>query len=193
MLQAKLITSGLGANKIINSLTSLRKKQVYVGVPENTTRGASDVVTNPQLAFLHTHGVRASAMRRMVRARMVNRQITFEAATALYLQTYGSPLYQIPPRPIIEPAIEAKDNREAITRNFKMAAQASLDGKPGVAMTYLRLAGLEAQNRVRAWFTDPRNNWPPNAPSTIKRKGSDRPLIDTGQLRRSITYVVAEE
>ncbi len=31
---------------------------------------------------------------------------------------------------------------------------------------------------------------PPNADSTIKAKGSDKPLIDTGQLRSSITYVV---
>lgn len=31
---------------------------------------------------------------------------------------------------------------------------------------------------------------PPNAPKTIARKGSSKPLIDTGQLRQSITYVV---
>lgn len=29
----------------------------------------------------------------------------------------------------------------------------------------------------------------PNAPSTIKKKGSDTPLIDTGLLKASITYV----
>jgi len=32
---------------------------------------------------------------------------------------------------------------------------------------------------------------PANAPSTIKRKGSSTPLIDTGHLRQSITYVLA--
>ena len=52
-----------------------------------------------------------------------------------------------------------------------------------------------AQNKVRAWFTDERNNWPPNAPSTIEKKSKngkikDNPLIDTGELRKSITYVV---
>lgn len=31
---------------------------------------------------------------------------------------------------------------------------------------------------------------PPNAPRTIARKGSSKPLIDTGQLRRSITFEV---
>lgn len=31
---------------------------------------------------------------------------------------------------------------------------------------------------------------PPNAPETIRRKGSSNPLIDTGQMRNSITYQV---
>ena len=30
--------------------------------------------------------------------------------------------------------------------------------------------------------------WKPNAPSTIRKKGVDNPLIDTGRLRRSITF-----
>lgn len=30
----------------------------------------------------------------------------------------------------------------------------------------------------------------PNAPSTIKKKGSDKPLIDTGRMRQSVKYVV---
>lgn len=31
-------------------------------------------------------------------------------------------------------------------------------------------------------------SWPPNAPGTIERKRSSRPLIDTGFLRKSIQY-----
>lgn len=33
---------------------------------------------------------------------------------------------------------------------------------------------------------------PPNAEETIKKKGSSNPLIDTGQLRNSITYKVTK-
>lgn len=33
----------------------------------------------------------------------------------------------------------------------------------------------------------------PNAPSTIKRKGHDHPLIDTGTMRDSISYTVCEK
>lgn len=34
---------------------------------------------------------------------------------------------------------------------------------------------------------------PPNAPSTIARKGADNPLIDTGRLRQSITWKIEED
>ena len=33
----------------------------------------------------------------------------------------------------------------------------------------------------------------PNAPSTIKRKGSDRPLIDTGKMRQSVNFVIKKK
>lgn len=34
---------------------------------------------------------------------------------------------------------------------------------------------------------------PSNSEATIKKKGSSKPLIDTGQLKQSITYIVVEE
>lgn len=33
----------------------------------------------------------------------------------------------------------------------------------------------------------------PNAPSTIKRKKSDKPLIDTGKMRQSVNYVIKKK
>jgi hypothetical protein len=36
------------------------------------------------------------------------------------------------------------------------------------------------------------DNLAPNAPSTIKAKGSSRPLVDTSQLVKSITWVVRQ-
>lgn len=35
-------------------------------------------------------------------------------------------------------------------------------------------------------------DWAPNAPSTIKKKGSDKPLIDTGTMRQGVQYVIKE-
>lgn len=175
--------------KFFQDLKNLGKLQVYVGIPEDSAARKDGGVTNAQLAFLHTQGVRESDMRSEMLSKIV-KGATYGKALAMYLHTHGSPLWQIPPRPIIEPAIEAKGNREAILAELKKAAEATLEGKKPEAIRALQRAGLTAQNRVRAWFTDPRNGWAPNAPSTIKAKGSAQPLIDHGELRRSITYVV---
>jgi hypothetical protein len=109
-------------------------------------------------------------------------------AELMYIHTNGSPIKHIPARPVIEPAIEA--NRPAIVRELEQALEAVFEQDPLQARAHLEAAGIVGRNAAIRWFTDPRNGWPPNAPSTIARKGSDRPLIDTGQLRRAITYVV---
>lgn len=44
----------------------------------------------------------------------------------------------------------------------------------------------------RAFATSGFGSWARNAPSTIRRKGSDKPLWDTGQLNRSINFEVGK-
>ena len=100
---------------------------------------------------------------------------------------------KIPPRPVLEPAINAPDNKANIAAELKLAAQGVLEGRPADATQHLSKAGQVGSNAAKRWFTDPRNGWPANAPSTIKAKGSDRPMIDTGELRRAITHVVEEK
>jgi hypothetical protein len=111
-------------------------------------------------------------------------------ASLLFIHTHGSPVQGIPARPVIEPAIRAEGNRQAINAELKEAARAALNEHPVQAEQHLTRAGMAGANAAKSWFTDARNNWAPNTPETIRRKGSDRPLIDTGALRRSITYVV---
>lgn len=52
----------------------------------------------------------------------------------------------------------------------------------------LELLGMRVEADIKRKLTTLRT--PPNAPSTIRRKGSDNPLIDKGHLRNSIRYVV---
>lgn len=55
----------------------------------------------------------------------------------------------------------------------------------------LKTIGVFAQGAVRQYMTDLQS--PPNAESTIKKKGSSNPLIDTGELRSSIKWVVSKQ
>lgn len=117
---------------------------------------------------------------------------TVTNAELLYIHTNGSPINNIPARPVIEPAIEKDKNN--ITTLLKDATKKALDGDSAGSMKSLELAGMEGQNASRDWFTNPENNgWAPNSPVTILRKGSENPLIDTGELRKSITYVVRDK
>jgi hypothetical protein len=109
-------------------------------------------------------------------------------AEIMYIQTHGSPIRNIPPRPVIEPAIA--NDRKIIGRELQEAAAAWMARDAQSAMMYLNRAGTAGRDAAKAWFTNPLNGWPPNAPATIARKGSDRPLIHTGELRRSIVYVI---
>ncbi|MGD0039096.1 MAG: hypothetical protein ABSE84_01555 [Isosphaeraceae bacterium] len=151
-----------GLKNFQNTLMELRKVEVLVGIPQ------------------------ATADRRVVKGKRTK----INNAELLYIHTHGSPIRHIPPRPVIEPAIQASGNKQAIAKELKDAATAWMNRKPTEAKRFLQRAGTEATNRCKAWFTDPRNGWAPNAPSTIARKGSDRPLIDSGQLRRSIRWVL---
>lgn len=58
----------------------------------------------------------------------------------------------------------------------------------GKADDFARKVGLVAEEVIQeAFSTNGYGNWKPNAPYTVEKKGSSSPLIDTGQLRRSIT------
>lgn len=113
-------------------------------------------------------------------------------ATLLYFFTHGSALAGTPARPVIEPAIEDKGNSALITRELANGARGLMQGNATGAAEALNKAGVLASNAAKRWFVDPRNGWAPNADSTAERKGSDRPGIDTGQMRRAITYSVEE-
>jgi hypothetical protein len=181
--------SGPGGAKVKALLTELTKTQVLVGVPQKTTKRNGGKITNAELAYIHSNGVRSFIMRAWMDLRM-KKGTTYPAALQMYIHSKGSPNWNIPPRPIIEPAIMDKQNRRLIEAELVEAGKAALAGDKQLMMQFFKRAGMTAQNVVKAWFTNPRNGWAPNAPSTIKRKGSDKPLIDKGQLRNAIDYVI---
>lgn len=60
--------------------------------------------------------------------------------------------------------------------------------KEGKLLDLAKKVGIVAEEVIQeAFATRGFGNWAPNAPYTIEKKGSDSPLIDTGELRRSIT------
>lgn len=178
-----------GLKQIQEAVKAIRDLNVLVGIPQDKS-SRPGTISNAELAYIHTHGARTKAMTKDMDKDMA-KGVSYGKAYDLYIGSKGSPLHRIPPRPIIEPAL--KDSREQIGEMLKRPMQRALDGDKQGAIEALDRVGMQGQNIVRAWFTNPKNNWSPNSPKTIKIKGSSRPLIDSGELRKSITYVVRKK
>jgi hypothetical protein len=175
-----------------NSLKELKNKMVCIGVPQEDDAARSsnqkEHITNAQLLYIHTNGVRDNTMIKEMQ-HDINSGKPYSRAYEFYVQEHGSPLFKVPPRPVLAPAIE--NSKDKIAEQMKQAFQSVLEG--GNITTELGKVGMLGQNICREWFTDPSNKWAANSPLTIKKKGSDKPLIDTGALRRSITWVLRDD
>ena len=183
-------TNGDGVRGLLKRIESLSSQKVAVGIPASESKRADSEIDNADLVYIHTHGVRPKAMREEMQPE-INKGTPYSTVLQMYIHEHGSINYQVPPRPIIEPAIEnaKSDMAELLGRTAKTAAE---DGDIKQSLTDV---GQEARDDVREWFTNPKNGWAPNAPSTLakKRLHSDKPLIDTGALRTAIVYVIQED
>jgi phage gpG-like protein len=95
----------------------------------------------------------------------------------------------VPERSFIRSTFATKQ-REAATLAERLAKAIVLRGMPiGQALGLLGAWGASA---VKATITEGDGVPPPLAPATIARKGSSRPLVDTGRLLASITWEVGE-
>jgi hypothetical protein len=92
----------------------------------------------------------------------------------------------IPPRSFI--GAWSDENEETNRERLRLIGEAVVAGKlPSIEVGLERFGLLcvaDVQERIAAGIP------PENAPSTIEKKGSSAPLIDTGQLRSSITHQV---
>ena len=145
---------------------------LYVGIPEGSG-GEDGKLTNVQLAYLHSN---------------------------------GSPVNNIPARPFIEPAIEQEEVMSKMAAMFGQAFEAAIEGDAGAAEIALAKAGIYGRNAVREYMGTGAlqenaeititGGWMRNKvsgkPVYVHGKGYNNPLIRTGALRDSVTYVIAK-
>ena len=84
----------------------------------------------------------------------------------------------------------ADANQADVVKRMSAAVAAGLAGKGAGPRQNLEALALKCAGEVQAMIAG--GIAPPNAPSTIAKKGSSTPLIDTGQLRPSITGKVEQ-
>ena len=127
-----------------------------------------------------------------------------------YAQEFGIPPH-LPPRPFLLPTV--RDEKDLIAAQFRQMGRLALENDRRGVLRLMNALGLKIASEVKARITA--GIPPPLAPSTIAgrlrktqagrtalRRGGFRsstgqaaasvfiPLIDTGQLRNAITYVI---
>lgn len=155
--------------RVAAAIAMLRETRVMVGLPSETAGRREGGITNAALGYIHEH---------------------------------GAPEAKIPARPWLHPGV--KQAESTTTTLLKTAGELALAGKGDGALRAMNVAGLQAVSAVRRYLTA--GVPPPLAASTVRRrrrrsKGSSylrvatspsqtTPLVDTGQLRQAVTYVV---
>lgn len=103
-------------------------------------------------------------------------------ATIAAIQNFGAPSRGIPPRPFFSNMV-AKHSGD-----WPSAVKSLITIHNYDARIVLELMGQGIAGQLRQSIID--TNDPPNAPSTIRRKGSSKPLVDTGHMLASVDYEV---
>ncbi len=100
------------------------------------------------------------------------------------IQEFGAPSRNIPPRPFFRQMIAAKSGEWPDTVKRALLAK-DYDAAAALALTGEVIRG-ELQDSIRSF------SGVPLAPSTVKAKGFDKALVDTGTMLNSVDYEVKE-
>jgi hypothetical protein len=98
---------------------------------------------------------------------------------------YGAPSQGIPERPFL--AVTIKNHKKDYSRLNKVSAVKLVNNQTNFDSA-LGLLGTMAQGHVQEYVAN--GDFAPLQPETILRKKSSKPLIDTGQMRQSVTWEI---
>ena len=165
------------ANKLVENLLLLAKRQVLVGVPEETDpRKDGKGIGNAALAYVHDQG--SPAQNIPPRPFMIPGIMKAQDQINIELLAVAK--------------AQLEENKEQVELHLKRAgliAQSSIRNviNEGEGFTPLKratlLARLRRRKAARKWSKDKRE----------ETMASFHPLVDTGQLRNSVVYQIVEK
>lgn len=115
----------------------------------------------------------------------IHKDSKINMATLLAIHVLGAPSRGIPQRDPLRPPLIANAQRytDLMAQGIKNALANGTD--PNVVYEKI---GIVASNDVKDYFVS--GSFKPLDQKTIDRKGSSKPLLDTGELRSSISYEI---
>lgn len=121
-------------------------------------------------------------------------QVGITNAELMFIHENGSPLRNIPARPVLQMTLDYA-NKNLVEPTVDKCVKIILDNGPNEAMIEQELnkLAIKLENYARKIIYSNDGRLAPNAPSVAKAKGGNHPLFNTGQLARSITCRVVKE
>lgn len=101
------------------------------------------------------------------------------------IQEFGAPSRGIPPRPYFRNMIALR------SPNWGDAIAVNLKNNDYDAEKAMNFVGEGIKGQLQQSIID--TNSPPLSPTTVRRKGFDKPLIDTGHMLNSVDYNVTSD
>jgi hypothetical protein len=113
-------------------------------------------------------------------------------ATLLAINNFGSPINNIPARPVM--SIGIKNAQDDIAEQYKLAIKNAFSKGFSALDTYYNRAGIIASNSIKKAINDQLGIEEPSE-ATLKAREArgfkgTKALVVTGQMRNAITYVV---
>lgn len=184
----------LGWGKIVAQMQELDATSVKVGVQDNAGMVEGGNIAMAKLAAVHEFGGEIKvAAGSVTQYRKVKKSGDFANSGRLtsknksnFAQTMDRKAHSftMPQRSFIRSAVD--ENKKKIDDMSAKLAGKIVDGmSPNQA---LGIMGNAVQGMIQKKIAN--GPFEPNKPSTVKKKGRNKPLIDTGHLRQSIRYVV---
>lgn len=163
-MKSKLVIKNDSVREISKIIDLLRDKRTLVGIPQNGSN------RDPQTG---EYG-------------------PINNAALLFINNFGSPDNNIPPRPVMDIGIRlAQDD---IASEFRLVGEAALDKKTESLNKYYERIGIIGSNSIKRVINDNLLIDEPSEATLEARKrkgfGGKKALIVTGQMRNAITYVV---
>ena len=161
----------LGMSRITKDLRELGSGAVLVGWPGNGKK--------------HREVVHVRKANGTTSTRKKKTETPMDVARLAIIHEFGSPKNNLPARPVMRQTNQkyGRSIPGVISRLTKEVIAGSRT--PGQALARL---GVYWEGRIKLMFRE--GVFRPLKPATIARKGSSKPLIDSGQLRQSVTSVV---
>lgn len=190
---SRVIEVDHGLQKILNNISELDGVELTVGIQSDAEKPDAEL-TMAELGAIHEFGAKFEVGTRQANAyRRINKDGSFanggrfvkkSKSNFVTTHTVGSHIVIIPQRSFMRSTYNEKE--KTITQGAVNVARTASNG--GDFEQSVKKLGQLVEGAIKRKIAQ--GPFKPNSPSTIRRKKSSRPLIDTGHMRQSIRYKV---